>query len=387
MIRLRYKYWLDGLRVVVCGVFLWLVIRGVSMDDRLVLKDGQRIVAGTIEVRDAGAVVTSADGDARLVPLADVAVDAHGAPRVRYGLRSTWHRSQGSLLLAAVLVFAIVPLFQAFRIRTILRVQDISIRYWDALKVTFAGNFLNFATPLGSTAGDVFKAYYLSLYTSRKTEAAALVFLDRAIGLGTLLLVVSFITVLSPASGRLHVLRPYMIAVMAVSGLMVSVYVWRPPRWLFLWQWIVSRLPGAEHLRRVDGTAIRLIHRKDILARVVLITLILQVVAAASFFVVAMALGMSANLGNAITYYASFSAGEVVKALPGPPQGLGTMELAYSYLLTPFGGPSQILCAAFGIRLVMLICSLPGLLVTLSGSYRPSTAPSGPIHARALQPD
>ncbi len=388
MINRRNKLLLDALRMAVCGVALWVVVRGVSLDDRMVLSEGRQVVAGTIEVQDAGIAVTSRIDGTRVFLPSEVAVDENGALEIRYGLKTTWGSSRTTLLLAAVLAFSIVPLLQALRIRILLRVQAIAVRYWDALKVSFAGNFLNFATPLGSTAGDVFKAYYLSLYTSRRTEAATLVFLDRAVGLGTLLLVVSLITVLSPTGGRLDVLRPYMIVVMALSALGAWVYFSRWPFLLRPWRRVLRRLPGADHLRRIDDTAVRMIRCRGIFAKAVLITLVLQVFAALSFFVIAMALGMNATLGNAITYYASFSAGEVIKALPGPPQGLGTMELAYSFMLSPFGGPSQILCAAFGIRLVMLLCSLPGLLVTLRGSYRPARAtPAKPLSVGVLRPE
>jgi uncharacterized membrane protein YbhN (UPF0104 family) len=83
------------------------------------------------------------------------------------------------------------------------------------------------------------------------------------------------------------------------------------------------------------------------------------------------ALGLDAHAGNVLAYYAYFYTGAVIQALPGPPQGLGTVELAYRYFLAPFGSPSQIVCVAFLARIVVLVVALPGLLVTMTGSYRP----------------
>ena len=63
-----------------------------------------------------------------------------------------------------------------------------------------------------------------------------------------------------------------------------------------------------------------------------------------------------------------FATGAVVQALPGPPQGLGTVELAYRYLFAAYGSVAQIVCLALGIRLMTLLCALPGVLVLLTGA-------------------
>ncbi|MDO8630112.1 MAG: hypothetical protein Q7R41_06425, partial [Phycisphaerales bacterium] len=98
---------------------------------------------------------------------------------------------------------------------------------------------------------------------------------------------------------------------------------------------------------------------------------VLQLMALASYFVVAIALAMKADAGNVPEYFAYFYTGALVQSLPGPPQGLGTVELAYRFFFAPYGSASQIVCMAFAIRLVGLICALPGLFVTLTGSYKP----------------
>ena len=110
----------------------------------------------------------------------------------------------------------------------------------------------------------------------------------------------------------------------------------------------------------------------------VLLTVLLQGAAIGSYFVIAVALDMEAHAGNVLEYYAYFYTGSVITALPGPPQGLGTVELAYRYLFGPFGSPSQIICMAFVIRLTALTCSLPGLLVTMTGAYKPRPADPSP---------
>ncbi|MGB0714611.1 MAG: lysylphosphatidylglycerol synthase transmembrane domain-containing protein, partial [Phycisphaerae bacterium] len=253
-----------------------------------------------------------------------------------------------------------------------LKAQQIPLGYWESLKLTFAGNFLNFATPLGSNAGDVFKAYFVALHTDHKTEAATTVFLDRVVGLCSLLLVVALITILSPAE-RLVSLRPYMLGVLGIVVAGIVFYLSPLFRALLQLSWL-RRLPFFGQLERIDMTARTLFGRPGLLVAGVAITLVLQATAMSAYFIVAKAVGLDVLLEQIAEVFAYFFVGCLVQALPGPPQGLGTVELTYRYFFSPFGTVSQILCMAFLIRLMVLLCAVPGVLVTMTGSYRPSTS-------------
>ncbi len=375
------------IRFAVCGVALWFVVRGVNLHDEVVLKDGGPNVTGIVTIGDGDVFVQTAGGKTEALPLAAVAVDENGAPRITYGLASAWTRCSKPLLLVAVVVFSFVPLLQAFRIQLLLGARAIRLSYRAALKLSYAGNFLNFAAPLGSTAGDVFKAYYLAKHTNRKTEAMTLVFLDRIIGLGTLVLVVSLITILSPADDRLAPLRSYMIVLIAIGATAAVAYLAPPVRRAVRWDSLRARLPMSEQLARIDNTAVSLARSGRILGGALATSVGLQILAAGSFLAVALAVGLVAHAGDLPEYYAYFSTGELVKALPGPPQGLGTMELAYGYFFAPFGSASQILCAAFSIRVVMLVCALPGLLVTVVGAHKPAQSAGQRVAPGMLQPE
>jgi len=364
------KRLLNILRVVVCVAALWLVVRGVTIRDHVTLVDGTELVGDVI--RDADTVeIHLVNGEARVLPRADIATDEDGSAKIAYGLKTAWRNSTKSLLLLAVLIHFPVVFPQALRFRWLLAAQSISLGYWECVKLSFAGNFLNFATPFGSHAGDVFKAYFASLHTEHKTEAVTTVVLDRFIGLGSLLLVVAGITAFSPAQSRLAVLRPYMFGMIGI-GIVVAFAYLSPAlrrRWVNI-SWI-NRLPMLHQLKRVDKAARTLIGRTGTLVAAVLITIGLQALALTAYFVVAIALDMDAHAGNVLEYFAYFYTGVVVQTLPGPPQGLGTVELAYRYFFAAYGSPSQIVCMAFAIRIVALVCALPGLLVTLTGAYRP----------------
>jgi uncharacterized protein (TIRG00374 family) len=364
----------DFLRLSICALALWVVCSNVAIDDQVHLLDG-RTLTGTVTTSAESVAVALGGGSVHTTPLAEVAVDTDGAPSISYGLRTAWRASGKLYLLLAIVFFTIVAFLQAQRIQMVLGIEKIRLRYWDAVRLSFAGNFLNFAAPLGSTAGDVFKAYYLAKRTSRKTEAMTIVFLDRAIGLSTLLLTVSLITITAPSSGRLGPFRAYMLVLLGIGILGACAYLSPRIRRIGLLKKLATRLPMYDQLARIDATARNLATKKGILSAAVLNTIVLQIFAALAFFVVAIAVGMRAGSADAMEYYAYFSTGELIKALPGPPQGLGTMELAYRYLFAPFGSASQILCAAFVIRAVTLACSLPGILVAFSGTRQRSRQP------------
>lgn len=369
----------NALRIGVCVAALWFVLKGVTLHDGVVLKQGAVPLTGTVVETADSVTIRQANGQSLTVARGEIAVDNQGQARITYGLLTVWANSRKALLLLALGLYLTVPFFLAVRLRWLLAAQSIALGFWDSLKLSFAGNFLNFATPLGSNAGDVFKAYFVTTHTHRKTEAATTIVLDRVVGLATLIATVAGITMVVRSGSRLGEFRPYVLGILAVGAAVLFAY--RSPmlrKHLVPWGWL-ERVPAFDQLRRIDNTARTLIGHKVILGASVLITFVLQVIAIAAYFAVAVALSMDANAGNVLEYFAYFYTGSVIQSLPGPPQGLGTVELAYRYFFEPFGSPSQILFLAFLVRVVVLAAALPGLLVTLTGSYRPRTAtPSVP---------
>ena len=355
---------------------LWFVLRGVSLDDYVVLREDGTRVAGLILDRGDRVDIVLASGETSSVLMTDVAVNGDGRPQLSYGLRSAWRQSVKPLLLLALLIHFPVGVFQAIRLKWLLRAQQITLGLWPCIKLSFAGNFLNFATPLGSNAGDVFKAYFITTHTQRKTEAATTIVLDRVIGLVTLLICVATILLAAGTESRLGPFRKYVLGAVGFGVVFAAFYL--SPivrRHLVPWGWL-TRLPMFEQLQRIDRTARTLLRARWTLLGAVLVTVVLQVTALGAYFTVAVAMNLDAHAGNVLEYYACFYTGALIQAMPGPPQGLGTVELAYSYFFAPFGGASQILGMAMIARCVVLACALPGLLVTLTGSYRPSVIPS-----------
>ena len=359
------------LRIVVCAVALVYVVQGVTWHDYVALEGGQRVRVLEIDDGRDTVEVRHPDGRQETLPLANIARDEKGEPQITYGLRTAWRQSRKSILLLAVAVFAPVTFFQSLRFRLMFRAQEISISYWEALKLCFAGNFLNWATPIGSTAGDVFKAYHVARHTPRKTEAVTTILLDRIIGLSVLLAMVGIAIEIGGRDPLLRNLGHVINAGIAVGIIFVGLFFSERVRGRLRAGGLVSRLPLEQQIRRVDATTRRLLKHIPCLGGAALCTLVLQFFALSSFVLAAYALQMKFEESKVFDYYACIGSGVVVAAIPISPQGLGTSEAVYrKFMLGSHGTLSQILCMAMAVRLIHLGWSLPGSLVALTGAYR-----------------
>lgn len=364
--------WRNILRISICLVALLIVVQGVTLYDHVALNDGRPDVVGRVIDDGDPVLVQLADSEVRSIPRSEIIADEDGTLSIDYGFLSAWSNSQKLFLLIALLLHFPVIFPQALRFRWMLAAQDITMGYWECLKLSFAGNFLNFATPLGSNAGDVFKAYFTSLHTEHKTEVVATVILDRMVGLVSLLIVVGLITTFCPADSRLAMFRPYVLSAFAVCIVSAIIYCSPVLRRNLVPQSLLTKLPMLVHLQRMDKAARNLISKPATIFSAIMITIFLQALAMCAYCTVAMAMALESPLDRIFEFSAYFYTGVVVQALPGPPQGLGTVELTYRYFFAAFGSPSQIVCMALAIRVIVLVCALPGLVVTLTGSYKPS---------------
>jgi uncharacterized membrane protein YbhN (UPF0104 family) len=290
-------------------------------------------------------------------------------------LVAAWTSADPRLLVLALLVFLLTPVLQGVRLRRLLAAQGETIGLAESIRLAFAGNFANFAVPVGSTTGDVLKAAYLRRRMEKPWEAVVLTFVDRAIGFATLLLTVTLIAL---AAGPESVLAPLRGTLLTLSvGLVGGTIVMRwirldgpAPAWL---AWLPAREAALRAARVVQAT----LASPGSLALAIVDTLGIQVAATASFACLALAFGFRLDPHDGSALYAYFSAGEMVKALPGPPQGLGTLEAAYGVFFRDWATTSQIVSAAFAIRMVNLICSLPGVALAYESALdlRPGGTP------------
>ena len=92
-----------------------------------------------------------------------------------------------TVFAAGFLIFLAACAAASARLRIIIEAQDIPVTFKESFSLTFIGYFFNNFLPT-AIGGDVVKAYYLSRKTDNKAGSYASVFVDRVIGLITMIL-------------------------------------------------------------------------------------------------------------------------------------------------------------------------------------------------------
>jgi len=351
----------------VCGAALWWVLHGLAWRDWATLVDGRRVPV----VRVEAGVVETVDPEGNPVALSDsqIARDADGERRIEYGVRSVWVRSDKRLLGLSLLLFAPVTPICIVRLVWMLRAQDIRIGYWEATKLTYAGNFFNFVM-VGTTGGDLYKAYYVAQHTRHKVEAVTAILLDRFVGLSGLVMLAAAALSFKLGDPRIRQLLLWVLAMLGGLALGTLAYFLPGLRERLRIAERLRWLPGVDKLQRIDRAALRMREHPGVVAGVFGCTFALQAIAVGSFYVWALAMGMQPDWPS---YYAYISVSLVVAAVPVTPMGLGTMEATLMlFLRGAFGTRTQVVFLALGIRLIQLLWAIPGVLVPLTGSHRPS---------------
>jgi uncharacterized protein (TIRG00374 family) len=264
-----------------------------------------------------------------------------------------------------------------------LAIQGVRLSFWTATKLTFVGNFFNFALP-GTTGGDLIKAYYLTRYTHLKTEAVTTVFLDRAIGLfGLILLAGAAILLTRDPHQFAHLTAVLAIICGALAAGGIVVFSRRLRQALRLRE-LAARLPMGEQLLRVGRATVAMRQHKLLVGLSLLMTFALQAVVMVSAAIMAWALRMQGEMSY---YFIYVSIGFLIAAIPiSPPQAFGVME--YFYVLFFAQGElnndaSQAVALALAIRLIQLVWALPGILVPLLGAHLPRKAELERLEAEA----
>jgi len=367
------RKWLVAiLRLTVCIAALGWVLYNVTYYDHVTTVDG-RVMRGRVVAADERHIeIVTLEDEHVTVATTDVARERDGAPAVKIGLGTTVRDADHGTLAWCLLIFSPVTFVQSVRFRWMLRAQEIHVSYWESVKLNFAGNFLNFITALGSTGGDVFKMYYVSLHTDRKTEAVTTVVLDRFAGLYGLILIVCVFLVARIGDAKINILAYGLGVLLAGTAVAYALLFSERVRAVLKPGSILRRLPWAVHWLRAEAATRRLAQHKWLVLGALATTVVLQLIALTSMVLAAKALHMRWDLGAIVDYYTYLAAGVVVAAIPISPQGLGTMEAYYKYVfLGSHGSLAALLCLAMAVRAINLCWSLPGVIVTMTGSYRP----------------
>jgi uncharacterized protein (TIRG00374 family) len=333
------------------------------------------VLTGVVRSTSDGYRVRTGDGVERDVPSAEVArrdLGGRPAPDVVLGLPSLAARLSGHLG-AAVLVLALLAgavVLTAWRWQRLVQALALVLPFAQAVRLSFVGLFFNIAVP-GSTGGDVVKAYYTARVLGAPTRAVLSVFVDRVLGLFALVLLAGGAVLLAPSDPAYATPARLVIGCLVAAVLGSVVVLSRRIRRALGLSSLARRLPFAHVLAEID-TALRLYRGKP---REVALAIVLSlgnhigIVFAA--WLLAGALGMR-DLGF-VPLLVVVPLATLVSAVPLLPGGWGVGEVAYAWLLQPFGvAPTEAVSLSVLLRLASLMAGLPGGVLWMAWRGAPS---------------
>jgi glycosyltransferase 2 family protein len=238
-------------------------------------------------------------------------------------------------LFASFLVMGLTILLGAGRWLIALRTQGLMLSFGRALRISLVAHFFN-SFLLGSTGGDLVKAYYAARETShQKTEAVVTVFVDRVIGLWTMLLFASLLAVpnleLLRSHEQLRLLVLVVMGMLAVGTGFVVLAFWgglsRP--WRGAREWL-RRLPKGDWLERSLVSCREFGRNGHFFLRMVLLSMLLNGVCVAQYVILAHGLAIDVPL---LVWCLVVPAIICISALPITLNGLGVRENLYVAVL------------------------------------------------------
>lgn len=297
-------------------------------------------------------------------------------------LVQVWTAANKPLLLLSIVCFGPALLLIAIRLKLLLDVHDIRLTIWESIKVTFAGNFVINALPVGTPGGDSVKAFYVARNTPRKHEAVTVVFFDRVIGVLGLVLMSGLVILLdwhNPAfKGWGRLIGVLVLCFLGGGALYFSNWMRR----LLRLDVLLSKLPLGGHLQRIDQAVFEFRQHPRVVFICLVLAIVLQLNCMASVFLAGWALGLvnpARPLSSIPVYLGYTPIGLLAGALP-----LGVMETTFQQLFSQaarLGSKEAALSLSLFCRFMQLLWALPGGLVLLRS--RPQMGAASPEVAGA----
>jgi len=260
--------------------------------------------------------------------------------------------------IALALFFSAIVL-SSYRLLFIIRVQSggIVFKFREAFSLTIIGYFFNNFLPT-AIGGDVAKAYYLSKMTSDNIGSITSIFMDRLIGLATMIFMASaallFIqsSIIDP-SVRFMLYVITFIAVVAVVFMTNRAFARK-----FSWLLFLVK-PFKDKLKDAYNAANNYKNNKALLAKTLAISVVSQLFFYASFGMAAFSMGYSISSMNILLRMPVVGMMSLLPSL----NGLGLREGATVLLFGPLIGQDNAFAVSILWIVVLLVASLAGGLV------------------------
>lgn len=268
--------------------------------------------------------------------------------------------------LYATIVFMAALCAASFRLQVIMDAQkSIALNFKEALSLTYIGYFFNNFLP-SAIGGDVVKAYYVCRKLHDKTGPFMAVFVDRAIGLMTMVLM-AFVALLLTGTtivGGNVANAVYLIT--AISALAIFFMLSRRFASFFSPALKLVR-PIETHIRNIYDAVNRYRHNHYVLGWAFLISIISQLLFYASIWIFACSIGSRISFMNILLRMPIIG---MMSLLPSI-NGLGVREGTTVLLFAPLIGEGNAFAVSILWLFVLVIASIiGGLIYGLSPQFK-----------------
>ncbi len=367
------KYILLAVRILVAAAGVGYIFWSMTWTDQVRLPPGHghppgqyRVIEGDGRIFEAGGPIAI---DIQGRP-ADVPVEGRGAGEADIqfepGIVATIAKADWRLMLLGLVLIGVIYPMQGLRWMLLLHARGLNVTYFRSFRLVMVGCFFNYCMPLGTTGGDVVKAYYAAKGSGRNADAVISVLFDRFVGMIGLVLLCSTTSLLMLGDPKA---RPVGIFIwLMAAAIAVAIFIYFVPvirKWFGV-DLLLRIMPGKRIWQTIDQAVVAYRHRKRAVAAAIAIAIVIQGCIVLSTSAAGYALDVQHEFGLlAAVIPVIFLAG----ALPITYQGLGVMEGVGVPLLVAPGlcTANQLIAMLMLVRLYMVGFSMLGSLYLLRG--------------------
>ena len=283
-------------------------------------------------------------------------------------------------------VFTIAHAIVGLRWWLLLKSQSIFIGFWAAVRLYFLGWFYNNFMP-SSVGGDLIRAWYVTQHTNKRFEAALSVFVDRAIGLFSTLIIAGFFYALflqgktveitsanANKSKSLESIAQYrwvlFWVIAAVIAVLLVLFSHKQGRAVLRKVRSFICVHGLKAIKKLKDAAILYCKNPLTILSAFGLTVFVQIMVISAFWVLGVNMGIDAGVKY---YYVFFALAWVFGAIPVSIGGIGVIEGFLVIMFTQFAGIEEPAAWAIALsqRAVWMLTSLPGAAIHLMGAHLP----------------
>ena len=269
------------------------------------------------------------------------------------------------IFLLGILFFILAIFIASVRLRFIIEAQDIAVTFKEAVSLTFIGYFFNNFLPT-SVGGDLVKGYYLSHKTDNKAGSYASVFVDRVIGLVTMILM-AFVALFFVKEGVVDNTIKYIVYFITLCCMLVIIFMTNKKlakKFSFL---LFLVRPIKEKLKKLYEIVHKYQYRKNLIWKSFVISFASQLLFFTSFAVAAFSIGSMIPVKDILIKMPIIS---MMSMLPSI-NGLGLREGSTVALFGPLIGQGRAFALSILWLLVLLCISvIGGIIYGLSPQFK-----------------